>query len=188
MIDLIHTLSKEHRRVRPLCKLFGIHSSSYYYRIKHKDRVNPERERLKQQTIAIHTASRGAAGARTIAGQLTQQGEKVGRHKARNLMQEAMIHSKQPRRHKYKIADQQSRIAENILQRQFNVEAPDKVWCGDVTYVWSGTQWLWHTWPRRSERSCLTPCSLQPASVPSRSASACPSHLAARSWPSCPKH
>ena len=41
-----------------------------------KDSVNPERERLKQKAIDIHTASRGAAGARRIAGQLTQQGEK----------------------------------------------------------------------------------------------------------------
>ncbi len=127
-----------------MCQLFNISISSYYYRINTKDRVNSERERLKQRAIDIHTASRGAAGARTIAGQLKQQGEEVGRHKARNLMKEAGIASKQPhKKHHYKVAKDESKIAPNLLQRQFNVEAPNKFWCGDVTYIWAGTQWLY---------------------------------------------
>ncbi len=129
--------------MKPLCQLFGIHTSSYYYRINHKDREDPERERLKQQAIDIHTASRGAAGARTIAGQLTQQGEKVGRYKAASLMKEARISSKQPRQHNYKVAEDEPKIAPHLLQRAFTVEAPNRVWCGDVTYIWAGTQWLY---------------------------------------------
>jgi len=143
MIDLIQELSRERNNVKPLCQLFHVNRSSYYYRINTKDCVNPERERLKQLAVDIHTASRGAAGSRTIARQLRHQGEKVGRYKARNLMKEANITSKQLRRHKYKIAEEESKIAPNLLQRQFNVKAPNKVWCGDVTYIWAGTQWLY---------------------------------------------
>ena len=126
-----------------ICKLFGVHRSSYHYRMTHRDTVNPERERLKQLATDIHEASRGAAGARTIAGQLTQQGESVGRYKAKHLMREAHISSKQPGKPKYKVADQQSKIAPNLLQRQFTVKEPNQVWCGDVTYIWAGTQWLY---------------------------------------------
>ncbi len=142
-IDLIEDLSREHGEVKPICQLFGVHTSSYYYRINHKDIVNPQREQLKQQVIEIHAASRGSAGARTIAGQLTQQGEKVGRYKAASLMKEAHIRSKQPHKHKYKIVEDESKIASNLLQREFNVSAPNKVWCGDVTYIWAGSQWLY---------------------------------------------
>lgn len=117
--------------------------SSYYYRVNHKDIKDPERARLRQQVVAIHTASRGAAGARTIVGQLALRGEKVGRHKAASLMREASISSKQPHKHKYKIADEESKIAPNLLQREFTVDSPNKVWCGDVTYIWAGTQWLY---------------------------------------------
>jgi len=53
-----------------------MNTSSYNYRINTKENVNPERERLKQLAIDIHTASRGAAGARTIAGQLTNKVKK----------------------------------------------------------------------------------------------------------------
>ena len=142
-IDLIQSLSREHGRIRATCQLFDINYSSYRYRIDHKDIVDPVRERLKQMAINIHTDSRGAAGARTIAGQLTQSGEAVGRYKAGNLMKEAGIKSKQPNKHKYKIAEDESKIAPNLLQREFAVKAPDKVWCGDVTYIWAGTQWLY---------------------------------------------
>lgn len=142
-IDLIEVLSREHGRVEPLCQLFEIPRSSYYYRIKHKDNVCPERERLKKQAIEIHATSRGAAGARTIAGQLAQQGENVGRYKARSLMREANISSKQPHKHKYKLAEDESKIAPNLLQRNFDVSEKDTVWCGDVTYIWAGTQWLY---------------------------------------------
>jgi len=143
MIDLIQVLSREHGKVKPLCKLFNVCPGSYYYRINHRDKVDPERERLKHKAIAIHRTSRGSAGARTISGQLTQAGDKVGRYKARRLMREANISSKQPHKHKYKIAEDESKIAPNLLKREFCVNAPNKVWCGDVTYIWAGTQWLY---------------------------------------------
>jgi hypothetical protein len=29
----------------------------------------------------------------------------------------------------------------NLLGRQFDVTTPNKVWCGDIIYVWTGEQW-----------------------------------------------
>ena len=105
-------------------------------------KVDHERVRLRAKVVAIHTASRGAVGARTISGQLKQEGECVGRYKARQLMAEANITSKQPS-HRYKKALQESVIAENHLARGFTVMQANTVWCGDVTYIWSGRQWLY---------------------------------------------
>jgi len=129
--------------VTRLCKLFNIGRSSFEYRIRHKDKICPERERLKSLATTIHETSRRAAGARTIAGELTQQGEDVGRYKAASLMKEANLVSKQPHKHRYKIAEDESKIAPNLLQREFTVDGPNQVWCGDVTYIWAGTQWLY---------------------------------------------
>ncbi len=140
---MIETLSREHGNKKAICALFNVNRSSYYYRLNHKDIIDLERERLKQLAVDIHTASRGSAGARSISGQLKQQGESVGRYKASKLMKEAQISSKQPNKHKYKFAEESSKIAPNLLQRAFNVKAPNTVWCGDMTYVWAGTQWLY---------------------------------------------
>ena len=30
---------------------------------------------------------------------------------------------------------------ENIVDRAFDVKAPNRVWCTDVTYIWTGQQW-----------------------------------------------
>ncbi|MFT6124163.1 MAG: putative transposase, partial [Shewanella sp.] len=65
--------------------------------------MKPELGKLRQQAIAIHRDSRGSAGARTIAGQLNQLGENVGRYKAASLMRDAGLISNQPRKHRYKI-------------------------------------------------------------------------------------
>lgn len=128
--------------------------SRYNYHHRHANQVNPERERLKAAAIEIHTASRGAAGARMISGMLKQQGESVGRYKAGSLMKEAGLESKQPRGHRYKVAEKPALVAENhlyheyfirngMLNREFTVARPNQVWCGDVTYVWAGSQWLY---------------------------------------------
>jgi len=117
--------------------------SSYNYRRDHALRTCPERERLKAAAIEIHRISRGSAGARTISGMLKLQGEAVGRYKAGSLMKEACLVSKQQKKHRYRVSGEPSVVAENHLDRQFTVDQPNQVWCGDVTYVWSGRCWLY---------------------------------------------
>ena len=51
--------------------------------------------------------------------------------------------SKQQTKHRYLIANEESVVTANHLARQFTVERPNQVWCGDVTYVWTGTTWLY---------------------------------------------
>ena len=105
--------------------------------------MDPERERLQGLAREIHAASREAAGTRSISGILKQRGEAVGRCKARSLMREAGLVSKQHKQHRYRVAEEVSMIAPNKLDRQFMVTQANRVWCGDVTYVWTGHHWLY---------------------------------------------
>ena len=139
MIDELRELYKQ----RELLEVFEMSRSTYYYHRQHANRIDPERDRLKAKVVELHEASRSSAGSRTISAQLKQQGESVGRYKARSLMKEAGLQSKQPGAHRYKIADKASSIAENHLNREFTVEKNNQVWCGDVTYIWVGTEWLY---------------------------------------------
>jgi len=108
--------------------VFGIARSSYNYHLEHRHKVSPERQCLLDKATQIHAKSRGAAGARTIAGQLAQGGEAVGRHQAASLMREAGLVSKQPNKHKYKIAEDESRVAPNLLER--NLPSARRIKCG----------------------------------------------------------
>ena len=139
MITIVDDL-REHYKQQELLFMFNIARSSYPSWCKRKKKVDPERDRLKAKAVDIHTASRGAAGARTIAGQLTVDGDKVGRYKAKSLMREAGIASKQPRGHRYRIAEEESIIAPNHLTREFTMSKANQVWCGDVTYGVPGVQ------------------------------------------------
>lgn len=99
---------------------------------------------MKAEVVKIHIDSREAAGSRVIAANLQQEGEEIGRYKVARLMEEAGIESKQPHKpHRYKAAGKPSSVAKNELKRQYDVEEVNTVWCGDVTYVWSGTSWLY---------------------------------------------
>lgn len=117
--------------------------SSYQSHRIARDSTNPERERLGLEVARIHRESRGAAGQRTIAGMMKVTGESIGRCKVRSLMRENNLESKQPGKHRYKPALSPSDIAPNRLDREFEVSGPNKVWCGDITYVWSGSCWLY---------------------------------------------
>jgi len=46
-------------------------------------------------------------------------------------------------RHKYRKTTQEHLDIPNHLDRQFDVTAPNKVWVGDVTYVWAGNRWMY---------------------------------------------
>jgi putative transposase len=143
VIDMIESLSKEQGNILLLCQLFNVSRSSYYYRVTHRNQVDMKRDKQRQKVIEFHRASRGSAGTRSVAKVLTAQGIPMGRYKARRLMQEANLQSKQPGRHRYKVARDESKIADNLLARQFEVGRPNQVWCGDVTYIWAGTEWLY---------------------------------------------
>lgn len=47
------------------------------------------------------------------------------------------------RKHQYKNARQEHTSLPNLLERQFAVPEPDRVWCGDITYLWAGNRWCY---------------------------------------------
>ena len=69
-----------------------------------------------------------------LSAALRAQGHDVGRYKAGSLMQEAGLVSKQLRKHRFKNAEGESRVAANHLDRTFTVQQPNQVWCGDVSF------------------------------------------------------
>lgn len=53
------------------------------------------------------------------------------------------LESTQVPAHAYKKAEQPHIDIPNLLDREFDVEEPNIVWSGDITYVWSGTRWAY---------------------------------------------
>lgn len=105
--------------------------------------VNPVHVRLCSEIRRAWNQSRGSAGARTLADMLTQNGVPMSRYRAGRLMKYLNLSSCQPGKHQYKNARQGHTSLPNLLERQFAVPEPDRVWCGDITYLWAGNRWCY---------------------------------------------
>jgi len=75
---------------------------------------------------------------------LKDAGYAVGRFRARSLMKKAGLEIKRPKRFKRTTDSRHKRpVAPNRVKQQFTVEQPDRIWCGDITYLWTLEGWLY---------------------------------------------
>ncbi|WP_141709977.1 IS3 family transposase [Vibrio tasmaniensis] len=132
---------REHESVKMLCELFNV-ASSCYYEFKQR-KPDASRIRLASQIKELFNMSRGSAGSRTLVSMLSEEGIKAGRFKVRQIMREADLMSKQPGSHRYRHAKVERPDIPNLLKREFSVSTPNRVWCGDITYIWSGSKWTY---------------------------------------------
>ena len=92
---------------------------------------------LSVHVRAIHRRSRGTYGSPRIHAELKSEGHRVGRHRVARLMREMGLSGTPKRR--FRVTTTRSKhtmpVAENVLQRDFHVDAPNRVWVGDITYL-----------------------------------------------------
>lgn len=124
-----------------VCHVFGISPSSYYDFKRRQSVIDVERLQQRSQVNALFNQSRGSAGSRTIVSMLQARGTDIGRFKVRSLMRESGLICKQPGPHKYKHATVERVDIPNTLSREFDVSEPNRVWCGDITYIWAQGRW-----------------------------------------------
>lgn len=121
--------------------------SGYYVYVKHLS-INKKSDITEQRIIIemkeLHTKTRQSYGSRRMARKLQERGHKLGRYKTRRIMRENGIQCKQRRRYKITTNSQHNQpVAENVLNRNFTVLAPNKVWVADITYLWTLEGWLY---------------------------------------------
>ncbi|RML92555.1 transposase protein orfB [Pseudomonas savastanoi pv. glycinea] len=63
-----------------------------------------------------------------IVSMMLEDGEQIGRFNVRGLMRELELVSEQPESHAYKPATVERSYIPNILSREFDVPAPNRVW------------------------------------------------------------
>lgn len=119
--------------------------SGYYHFLKKNQGKQIDKDfELLSQVRHIHQESRGTYGSRRMVKSLKDQGYNVGRCRARSLMKKAGLEVKRPRKFKRTTDSRhQLPVAPNLVNQQFQVEQPNQIWCGDITYLWTLEGWLY---------------------------------------------
>lgn len=123
--------------------MLAVNRSSYRYWCTRRSPINPQRLRLIAELKRWFGLSNGSAGERTLVSLLATSGFKVSRWLVNKLMKLEGLVSRQLPQHRYAKAEKAHLCIPNVLGRKFNPEKPNQVWCGDVTYVWAGSRWLY---------------------------------------------
>jgi putative transposase len=128
--------------VRLLCAVLQVSRSGYDRFVRGGGGQAQPDPALLVQVQRLHRASRGTYGSRRLCVALKQAGCQVGRHRTRTLMRQT---HRQPRRVRRRPHTTDSRhtspIAPNLLNRQFAVTAPNRVWGSDITALWTQEGW-----------------------------------------------
>lgn len=126
-----------------LCEFLGISRSSYYAwrRFEPSARALGDSE-LTAKVRAVYHERSGRYGSPRVWGELRARGEKVSRKRVERVMRDEGIRGTFRRRF-VRTTDSEHRhpVAPNLLERNFKVTAPNRVWVGDITYVWTSEGW-----------------------------------------------
>jgi putative transposase len=128
-----------------MCQVMEVSRSGFYQYLKNidKNRIDPEFEAMSA-VRQIHNQTRGRYGSRRMSKELRSKGYDIGRYAARRLMIKAGVTVKH-RKKFIKTTDSRHNypIAGNLVNRQFQVDQPNRIWCSDLSYLWTMQGWLY---------------------------------------------
>lgn len=139
----------EHRKAYGLdetCAVLDVSISGYR---AWKRGGKPCRKRLTDAQMlaliqAIHTEFKGIYGSPRMVRELRSRGFPASKERVERLMRENGIHARHKRRYKVTTDSKHNLpVAQNLLNRNFTPEAPNRVWTSDITYLWTGEGWLY---------------------------------------------
>lgn len=128
-----------------MCRCLGVSRSGFYAWTKSSPCIR-EREdsELVERIRAIHKQSRGTYGSPRVLKELTELGVAIGHRRVERLMRENGIAGRFARRFcRTTVRDETHAVADNILNREFRTDAPNKVWVTDITYIPTSEGWLY---------------------------------------------
>jgi transposase InsO family protein len=131
--------------ISALCKVLGVTRSGFYaWQQRDPSEQAIDDQKLALEIAAIHKASGETYGSPRIHAELRAKGLHVSRKRVARLMRELGIKSRRKRRFKATTdSGHKLPVADNVLDRKFDVDAPDVAWVTDITYVWTDEGWLY---------------------------------------------
>ena len=135
---------KARHSVSDLCRALEV-SRSGYYASQHRglSRHALEDARLAAMVTAAFRLGRGAYGSPRVLKELREHGARTSRKRVARLMRERMLFGHIRKRWSRALTGEPGSAEPNRLERRFDVEAPNRAWGTDITYVRTWEGWLY---------------------------------------------
>ena len=128
-----------------MCRMLNLSVSGYYAWLTRKPSKHAQEEgRLEAEIRAAHKRNRETAGPERLHHDLKEHGIKVGICRIRKIRKKLGIRCIQKKRFKATTDSKHALpVAENMLNQQFEADAPNRVWVSDITYIPTEEGWLY---------------------------------------------
>jgi putative transposase len=132
--------------IKDLCLVLRVPRSSYYaWQRRQPSRRANDNQRLRQTLSALFMTHRKVYGSPRLTVCLQRLGIPCSRNRVARHMRALQLKARQKRAFKPKTTDSNHPhpIARNLLANLPKVCSPNRVWVGDITYVFTAEGWLY---------------------------------------------
>ena len=132
-------------KIATMCQVLGVSTSGYYgWRGRQPSNRAQQDTSMLARIRAIHERSRGTYGVPRIHAQLSAQGTHVGRKRIARLMHKAGLQGVSRRKKcRTTIRNEKVRPAADLVERGFSAQGPNQLWVADITYIRTGSGFLY---------------------------------------------
>ena len=139
---------KENRKQYPIalvCKVLQVSPSGYHKWLKNKISFRAkENQRIVEMIRFYHTQSKGTYGLPRIYAAIRREGFLVNKKRLARLMRVNNIKAKTKRRFRVTtVQNSKAKASENLLNQNFTASSENKIWTGDITYLWTREGWVY---------------------------------------------
>ena len=131
--------------VSAMCEALGVSRGGYYAWVARPESARAAEDRaLAAEIRASHEASRGRYGSPRVHAGLRAHGRRVGRKRVARLMRGMGLSARRKRRFRRATDGAHAfPVAPNLLGRDFEAAAPNRVRLADLTYIRTAEGWLY---------------------------------------------
>jgi putative transposase len=128
-----------------MCRMLHVSPSGYYAWLKRKPSKHAQEEaRLEIEIKAAHKRTRETCGPKRLQEDLAEHGIKVGSSRVRRIRKKLGICCKQVKKFKATTSSKHALpVADNLLEQNFEISLPNRVWVSDITYISTDEGWLY---------------------------------------------
>jgi putative transposase len=140
---LVQPLQEKAIPVQHSCRVLGVSRAGYYTARQRAKRTVPVCQAAVQLQSEFEASGR-CYGSRRLQGALNRQGIRIGRYRVRRLMREHQLKPVWKRKFVHTTDSKHNlSVFENVLDRQFTPAKANQAWVSDITYIRTGSGWLY---------------------------------------------